>query len=343
MQGISLSRRARAKVAREVKRAELELRRRRVSGDLFVDYGWIRLLYSGDSDGQELAYHLNQAHWYEKDLHVFRSLLAPGQTAIDVGANLGVLTTLLASIVGPAGRVLSFEPSPVVFEKLMKMISANDLSQVVPLNCGCGATASVATLNMVSDSTGNASIVGSGRYGVEIQLRRLDDVPEVWDTPVPPLKIDTEGYEPEVLEGARKLTDAHKPIIYLEMGGDYVDSTRRSIEFLSEAGYGTDHVQHVDRSQVASRSEYFIFLAARRERGCSHRAWFAPKIRIRAREGKVHAPSSCVAGGDLLRSSAGAGAYAAARLLARPGRTRREAGEPCFRARARPGTGRGTS
>lgn len=123
MQGISLSQRACAKLAREVKRAELELRRRRVSGDLFVDYGWIRLLYRGDSDGQEVAYHLNQAHWYKEDLHVFRSLLAPGQTAIDVGANLGFITTILASIVGTTGGLVSFEPSPVVFDNLLKTIS----------------------------------------------------------------------------------------------------------------------------------------------------------------------------------------------------------------------------
>ena len=258
MLGISLSRRVRAKLAREVKRAELELRRRRVSGDLFVDYGWIKLLYSGDADGQEVAYHLNQDHWHEKDLHVFRSLLAPGQTAIDVGANLGFITTILASIVGPTGRVISFEPSRVVFEKLLKTISANQLSQVVPLNYGCGSRSSVETLSMVSDSTGNASIVGTGHDGIDIELRRLDDVPEVCASPVSLLKIDTEGYEPEVLEGARKLIEDHKPVIYLEMGGDYVESTHRSIRFLADAGYRTDHVEAVDWSEVGNGSDYFF-------------------------------------------------------------------------------------
>src|ERR1039458_5553381 len=125
--------RIQGKLAREMKRAHLELLKRRCRGDLFVDYGWIKLLYSSDSDDQEVAYHLNQAHWHEKDMNVFRSLLAPGQTAVDVGANMGFVTTMLASIVGRSGRVLAFEPSPTVFAKLKKTISANALSQVVPM------------------------------------------------------------------------------------------------------------------------------------------------------------------------------------------------------------------
>ena len=90
------------------------------------------------------------------------------------------------------------------------------------------------------------------------KLRRLDDVPEVWASPVSLLKIDTEGYEPEVLEGARKLIEEHKPVIYLEMGGDYVESTHRSIRFLADAGYRTDHVEAVDWSQVGNGSDYFF-------------------------------------------------------------------------------------
>src|ERR1700690_3891326 len=133
MDGQALATRARGKLEREMKRARLELRRRRSDGGLFIDYGWIRLLYSGDGDEQEVAYHLNQHSWREKDMVVFRSLLAPGGTAIDVGANLGFVTTMLASIVGPTGRVVSFDPSPAVFAKLEKTIAANGLSQVTAI------------------------------------------------------------------------------------------------------------------------------------------------------------------------------------------------------------------
>jgi FkbM family methyltransferase len=239
-------------------RVRLELRRRRNGGDVFVDYGWIRLLYSGDSDVQELYYHMNQARYYEKDMNVFRSLVAPGQTAVDVGANLGFVTTMLASIVGPEGRVLSFEPSPTVFEKLRKTVGANRLEQVIPFNVGCGSSSSIMQLNRVTDSSGNASIVAAGADAQEIRVERLDDVAEVWAAQVSLLKIDTEGYEPEVLRGAERLIAEHRPIIYLEMGGDYVDSTHESIELLGQAGYGIDHVRSTDWTSVGNGSDYFF-------------------------------------------------------------------------------------
>lgn len=263
MSAPSLTARAIARLTRDLKQAALEARRRRARGaDLFVDYGWIRLLYSGDGDAQEIAYHLNAHRWYEKDMHVFRSLLAPGQTAIDVGANLGVLSTMLASLVGPTGRVLSFEPSPVVFSKLQKTIKANDLRQVVPLNLGCGRSRSTEQLHQVSKSSGNSSIVAPGQASVEIRVEALDDIGEAWASPVSLLKIDTEGFEPQVLHGASRLIAEHRPIIYLEMGGDYVDATHESIAFLDSAGYATDHVRAIDWSAIGNGSDYF-FLPSR--------------------------------------------------------------------------------
>ncbi len=112
-----------------------------------------------------------------KDIQVFRSLLAPGQTAIDVGANLGFVTAMLASVVGPGGRVLSFESSPAIFSKLQKTVAANHLKQVTALNLGCGATTARLRLNQGNRSSGNASIVAQGAGSIEILVERLDDVP----------------------------------------------------------------------------------------------------------------------------------------------------------------------
>jgi FkbM family methyltransferase len=246
----------------EGRRAMLEARRRAAgSGDMYVDYGWIKLLYSGDGDEQEIYYHLYQNRYHEKDMTIFRSLLAPGQTAVDVGANLGFVTTMLASIVGPRGRVLSFEPSPKIFAKLLRTIDANALTQVIPLNVGCGDRPSSQRLKSVNRNSGESSIIADGVTNgpvTDIEVIPLDQVEVAWQTPIKLLKIDTEGYEPMVLRGASRLIAEHRPTILIEMGGAYVASTLESIAWLEEAGYDVAHVRDVDWSHVGNGNDYFF-------------------------------------------------------------------------------------
>jgi hypothetical protein len=61
-----------------------------------------------------------------------------------------------------------------------------------------------------------------------------------------------------VLEGARRLIAEYEPTLYLEMGGDFVDSTRRSIELLRELGYDVRHVDHLDWSLYGNGSDFFF-------------------------------------------------------------------------------------
>ncbi|WP_204840041.1 FkbM family methyltransferase [Cereibacter ovatus] len=56
---------------------------------------------------------------------VIDRVLSPGDTALDAGANLGLMTALIASRVGEHGRVLAFEPSPLMQERLRRMKAAN--------------------------------------------------------------------------------------------------------------------------------------------------------------------------------------------------------------------------
>jgi hypothetical protein len=61
-----------------------------------------------------------------------------------------------------------------------------------------------------------------------------------------------------VLAGAHRLIAEHRPVIYLEMGGDYVDSTLKSIAFLENAGYDVAHVAGIDWAAVGNGSDYFF-------------------------------------------------------------------------------------
>jgi len=254
---VALTVRVKAKLRRETKRILLTARHK-MRGDFAIDYGWIRLAFSGDGDWQEVFYHQHQAEWRDSALTVFRGLVPPGSTVVDVGANIGFVTTILSGLVGSQGRVIAFEPSARTFAKLQRTIRINGLANIRAINAGCGARHEMLELRDVGGSSGNASIVGEGTVREQVEIVRLDDVPELRARPITLIKIDTEGFEPHVLEGARRLIAEYEPTLYLEMGGDFVDSTRRSIELLRELGYDVRHVDHLDWSLYGNGSDFFF-------------------------------------------------------------------------------------
>ncbi len=253
------------KLRRAVKLGELKTRKKLAGGDLFVDYGWIKLLFSDDNDRQELYYHLSQQAWHAKDMAFYSRYVEPGSTVVDVGANIGFVTTMLASLVGPSGTVLSFEPSWLTYSKLLKTIAVNNLTQVVPYNVGIGATRETLKLVPVSKSSGNNTLVPSmvckGTHHETVDILALSDIPEIRDRRVTLLKIDTEGYELQVLQGAREIIGRDMPVIYTELGGSgaYADTTLQVIDLLGKLGYDTSSASGVDWGTVGNGVD-FAFL-----------------------------------------------------------------------------------
>ena len=180
---------------------------------------------------------------------MFHRYLGTGGIVIDVGANQGFVATIFASIVGPKGRVFSFEPSKRTFSKLLKTILVNGLDQIKPYNLACGREACTAVLNAPSLSSGMNTIVGQGidpGRSEEIEVVALDSVDELWESKVDLLKMDAEGYEPEVLLGAKGIISTFKPVICIELGRLYLQSSEKSLRILEELGYETTLPDDVD-------------------------------------------------------------------------------------------------
>ena len=237
----------------------LKLKYYATGGNFFVDYGNIKLIFSNDGDLQELYYHVHCKEYFENEKRIFQKYLHSGYTAIDVGANLGFVTVILASLVGMCGKVFSFEPSKPVFSKLTKTVADNHLTQVVPYNFACGATGGRAILNKVSSCSGNSSIVSKKVLpggAEEIEIRPLDSIEDLWKMKVKFLKIDTEGFESDVLLGAKRLIEVHRPVIYIELGGDYLESTHRSLEILKEFGYQTLIPENIDWQNIGNGANF---------------------------------------------------------------------------------------
>jgi FkbM family methyltransferase len=173
----------------------------------------------------------------ESEAEVFAQLLTPGQTVVEVGANIGAHTVNLSRLVGPAGRVYAFEPQRVIFQLLCANVALNEAFNVHTYHAGSGATTGTMKLPDIDyghsgSNFGGVSLLDQTQ-GDNVQIIPLDSIS------LPSLrllKIDVEGMEDVVLEGAREQIFRHRPVIYVEN-----DRRERSQKLISMiAGFGYD-------------------------------------------------------------------------------------------------------
>jgi FkbM family methyltransferase len=160
------------------------------------------------SNPQRLLWLEGERFLPERD--VLRRLLRPGMRAVDVGANIGYYLLLIESRIGPGGAVACFEPEPDNLRELERNVRANRLENVRVFAAAVGAED-----GRVAMRTGiNAAVAGEGGGDFSVPLLRLDSALE---GPVDFMKIDVEGYEGHVLEGARRLLREHRPVLFVEI------------------------------------------------------------------------------------------------------------------------------
>jgi FkbM family methyltransferase len=170
----------------------------------------------------------------------------PGCTFIDVGANVGWYT-LLACGLG-AGHVFAFEPNPRMAALLRKSIMVNGYGLRADLReVAIGDARRFMRLFVDPEEAGGSYVASeeeSEGDGLAVQVVRLDDI--IGDPMVPPagvviLKVDVEGFEPEVLAGAPEILK-RRPIMFLEHNPS--EASRALYESLSVLGYVLQHVTH---------------------------------------------------------------------------------------------------
>jgi FkbM family methyltransferase len=148
-------------------------------------------------------------------------LAEPGETALDAGANVGVMSNLLAHAVGPSGRVVSFEPHPEIFDTLTRNVALwreaePDIAAVEARQAAVSAAAGTASLGIDPDTfagnKGTASLEHAGAaHATEVRTVRLD---EELEGAVGVMKLDVEMHEGPALEGAQEL--AVRDIVFEE-------------------------------------------------------------------------------------------------------------------------------
>lgn len=232
---------------------------RKSRGSGFVDYGWVKLPFSGDGDPQEVWYHTKQAVYRREELELLRPIVPTGGNVVDVGANMGFMAALFAELVGPSGTVWAFEPSPSTFAKLERLIESNDLGGIVEARrWGCGAQSGRRTLFAAGRSSGEASMEAQHGDGVEVDVVALDDVRELFNAPVDVLKIDVEGFEREVLAGAERMLREDRPLVYIELCRDYAATSVAALDLLEGAGYDVSEARAVDISTLYNGTNFIV-------------------------------------------------------------------------------------
>lgn len=163
---------------------------------------------------------------------VFESEIMKGQiknddVCVDVGANIGFYTILMAK---RAKRVYALEPDEKSFEILKKNIEENNLKNVVLLKVGASNKKERKYLKSDPKNFGNGQI--SDNFGTKIITDSLDNILSS-EQRISLIKVDTQGWEPQVIEGAKKTIKKWQPTLFLEYTpSEYKD--QNIINFLKE-------------------------------------------------------------------------------------------------------------
>ncbi len=171
---------------------------------------------------------LEQEAWFEKEVPFLESVVRPGMTVIDIGANLGVYSLPMARLAGPAGRVFAYEPGSAprtLLERSKELNGAGNLEIVAAALSdgereGCLATGASSELSSLS---------GTGA-GEQVLVTTLDgeDARRSW---APPefVKIDAEGEELKILRGGTAFFGRHSPLVMFEVkAGEVTEENLRT-------------------------------------------------------------------------------------------------------------------
>lgn len=177
-----------------------------------------------------LGWHIAFFGTYEPELReIFRTVLPAGGVAVDVGANVGWHTVLMGSLVGSGGRVLAAEANPSVRARLEDNICINRFRHVEVLPF---AVADVdGTLEFFGPDacdpwSGNGYVVPGAAGGrpdtIRVEARRLDTLLAAAEVKrLDLVKIDVEGFEWRVLQGAEQSIAQFRPHVVFEYNADY--------------------------------------------------------------------------------------------------------------------------
>jgi len=159
---------------------------------------------------------------YERELvDLFKRVLKPGTTVLDLGANIGYFSVLAAGLVGKSGQVHAFEPAQTCFTQLTRNLAAFPWAHAYPAAVGDAPGTACFHFSDKDNATGWGSLLPGEEASTRetmVPVVRLDDWARQQAVQrVDFIKMDIEGGEFRALQGATELLSRYRPIVVAEL------------------------------------------------------------------------------------------------------------------------------
>jgi FkbM family methyltransferase len=230
---------------------------------------WDRRMRAASLD-RLLALGLHRLGWMGRDEAVLlRRLVRPGLHVVDVGANIGLYSLLLARLVGPTGSVLAFEPEPNLFAILRENCVSNNATNIVPFQCALGRMKGLASFHRSAFNSGNNRLGhrSIGHDAVEVKVERFDDLQP--DSKPDFVKIDVQGHELATLSGMERALSANQSVrILFEFAPAALRKAGTApdllLEFFRERGFGLYETEGASLKRLQSSRQLISDLSGSR-------------------------------------------------------------------------------
>lgn len=192
---------------------------------------------------------IEYGEWTEQEFEVMAQALKPGDVVADIGANVGSITIPLALKVGAAGCVYAFEPQPRIFQLLAANTVLTGATNARLFHAGCGAQAGTVDIPEIGyqkefnygalkleDLNAMAQEMRQNPGDTLVRAVPIVKFDDVFDHQrLKLIKIDVEGMEVDVLQGAQRSIEKFRPILYVE--NEFADKSPALIGALFDLGY----------------------------------------------------------------------------------------------------------
>lgn len=170
---------------------------------------------------------------FEPSIDHLHSLVRPGSSVVDVGANVGFFTLKFSKWVSDGGRVIAIEPEPMNLDALKRAISRNGVANVDVIQAAAAEKEGELRLSLNPLNPADHRLA---EQGIPVSAITIDGLLQErgWP-PVSLIKIDVQGAEPRTLAGAQEAIARFHPAIFIEIDDEALGAAGSSADSLVDS------------------------------------------------------------------------------------------------------------